>query len=244
MKRLLDEGRVFIATDIGPASRRDPWGSPATGRRGLRRLDPVWHRSTRPFGEGRLTTPGDLEELGRRIRKLRIERRLTLKQVESASGLSATHLSEIERGRTSPTIGALIRIARSLGKRPSYFIEPEELEDVAYVPAEGGRSLALASGVTAESLSPGIPGSELFAYRLTFRGEPAAEWTLSAHTSPGDAMYFVVAGTIEATLGDRMATLGSGDAIQGPTHVAHRLVTTGGEPAEVVAVLTRPLEPS
>ena len=41
-----------------------------------------------------------IEELGRRIRKLRIERRMTLKQVELAASLSATHLSEIERGRT------------------------------------------------------------------------------------------------------------------------------------------------
>ena len=33
------------------------------------------------------------EELGRRMRKLRIERRMTLKQVEQAANLSATHLS-------------------------------------------------------------------------------------------------------------------------------------------------------
>ena len=62
-----------------------------------------------------------IEELGRRIRKLRIERRMTLKQVEQAAALSATHVSEIERGRTSPTIGALVRIARALQKDTSYY---------------------------------------------------------------------------------------------------------------------------
>ena len=59
------------------------------------------------------------EELGRRIRGLRAERHLTFRQGEEVSGLSATHLSEIERGRTSPTIGALTRIARALGRDAS-----------------------------------------------------------------------------------------------------------------------------
>ena len=51
----------------------------------------------------------DVTELGRRVRALRLQRGMTLKQVESLCGLSATHLSEVERGRTSPTLGALTR---------------------------------------------------------------------------------------------------------------------------------------
>ena len=49
-----------------------------------------------------MTSIVEVEELGRRIRKCRLDSRMTLKAVEQASGLSATHLSEIERGRTSP----------------------------------------------------------------------------------------------------------------------------------------------
>ena len=49
--------------------------------------------------------------LGRRIRRIRQEKSLTLKQIEAKVGVSATHISEIERGKTSPTIGALEKIA-------------------------------------------------------------------------------------------------------------------------------------
>ena len=95
-----------------------------------------------------------IEELGRRIRKLRVERRMTLKQVEQASGLSATHLSEIERGRTSPTIGALVRIARALNKDASYFIEAEERPDVAHMTREQVRTVSSKTpGLTIESLT-------------------------------------------------------------------------------------------
>ena len=61
--------------------------------------------------------------LGRRIRTIRIEKELTLKQIEAMVGISATHVSEIERGRTSPTVGALARIAEALGVRPSHLID-------------------------------------------------------------------------------------------------------------------------
>src|SRR5215468_705674 len=112
----------------------------------------------------------EIGELGRRIRKLRLDRRMTLKQVEIASGLSATHLSEIERGRTSPTIGALVRIARALDKDASYFIEHEERTEVAHQAFADGRVLELGKGVSAETLTPGIPGSRIFAYRLKLDG--------------------------------------------------------------------------
>ena len=59
------------------------------------------------------------EQLGTRIRSVRKERGLTLKELERVSGFSATHISEIERGKTSPTIGALVRISNALGKDTS-----------------------------------------------------------------------------------------------------------------------------
>ena len=101
----------------------------------------------------------DVEELGRRIRKLRLERRMTLKQVEQASDLSATHLSEIERGRTSPTIGALVRIARALQKDASYFIEVEERPDVAHITREQLAARPVARASSGDDPSSGHSGS-------------------------------------------------------------------------------------
>ena len=180
----------------------------------------------------------DIEELGRRIRKLRMDRRMTLKQVESACGLSATHLSEIERGRTSPTIGALVRIARALGRDASYFIEQDERPDVAHVTRERSNALTPAPGVTAEPLTTGIPGSRMFTYRLTIGGE----LRLDAMQVEGDAMYLVRRGTLEAEIGDVRCSLGEGDAMQATLTLAHRLHARADAPAEVIAVLTRSLE--
>jgi transcriptional regulator with XRE-family HTH domain len=182
-----------------------------------------------------------LEVLGQRIRRLRVERRMTLKDVEKLSGLSATHLSEIERGRTSPTIGALIRIARSLQREPSYFVEPEERAEVAHHRREEMEEVAVAPGVTAEALTRGIPGGEICSYRLRFQAGPACALGLEPQTTPVDALLLVTRGSVEVELGERRVPLAEGDAVQAPLTVASRISTRAGEPAEVIAMLSRPL---
>ena len=121
------------------------------------------------------------ELVGSRIRMIRLGQRKTLKEVEAASGFSSTHISEIERGRTSPTIGALIRIAHALDKDPSFFIEERELDEVC-VTSQENRPDSLAGidfdgdGVRLEGLTRGVLGGRLLAFELELdpggRAEP------------------------------------------------------------------------
>ena len=70
------------------------------------------------------------DELGYRIKMLRVMRGLTLKDLEQRGGISATPVSEIERGKASPTIGALGRIAQALDLRPAVLIGTRSLPEV------------------------------------------------------------------------------------------------------------------
>lgn len=177
-------------------------------------------------------------ELGRRIRKLRMEMRLTLKQVEESCGLSATHLSEIERGRTSPTIGALVRIARALKRDASYFIESEEREEVAHVKGPVGTA-SLPGGASAEVLTPGIPGSRVFAYRVRMEGA-SQRLTLPVMRPEDSAIYYVKSGRVQTRIGDAESTLGAGDALQANLAVPHDLHAPAGA-AVVMMLTTRPI---
>ncbi len=55
------------------------------------------------------------ENLGRRLRELRLERGLTLRATAEAAGMSLPYLSEIERGRKLPSLDVLERLAEALG---------------------------------------------------------------------------------------------------------------------------------
>ena len=50
-------------------------------------------------------------KLGERLRELRQQRDLTLLQLSQQTGLSVSYLSDLERGRTNPSIDTLERIA-------------------------------------------------------------------------------------------------------------------------------------
>ena len=52
--------------------------------------------------------------LGARVRSLRRERRLTLKQLGRAAELSHPFLSQLERGLARPSVSSVERIARAL----------------------------------------------------------------------------------------------------------------------------------
>ncbi len=82
-------------------------------------------------------------EVGKRLKDVRSEMGMTLKDVATSSGMSPTHISEIERGKTSPTVGALRRIAAALGKDTAYFVEDKPLPKVSVVKKEDRESLLM-----------------------------------------------------------------------------------------------------
>ncbi len=53
--------------------------------------------------------------LGERIKEVRLSNEKTLKELAELSGISVSYLSDIERGRTLPTINILASIATALG---------------------------------------------------------------------------------------------------------------------------------
>ena len=152
------------------------------------------------------------DEIGKRIKKVREEQHFTLKNVEAKAGISATHISEIERGKTSPTIGALIRIADALGRDPAYFIEDEELADVSFVAFEDRKQCKLdrCPGVR-EMLTKSIPSGKINAQLVSLAPARPADILLHAHE--GDEAALVLQGKVRFAVGEKGYELTEGDSI-------------------------------
>jgi len=160
-------------------------------------------------------------ELGKRIKKTREEKHLTLKSIEASAGISATHISEIERGKTSPTLGALLRIAGALEKDPAYFLEEEELGEVSVVTLENRlrESLPEEAG-TIERLTTCIPGGRLQACVITL--EPGKSRRPEQHAHFGNEAAVVLSGSIRFSVRDATFDLEDGDAIHYHSMEPHR----------------------
>ncbi len=152
------------------------------------------------------------EEIGKRIKKVREEQHLTLKNVEAKAGISATHISEIERGKTSPTIGALVRIADALSRDPAYFIEDAELDDVSCVSLEDRKPCRLERCAgTREMLTKSIPSGKINAQLITISPVKSPEVELHAHE--GDEAALVLQGAVRFSVDGATHDLGEGDSI-------------------------------
>lgn len=66
------------------------------------------------------------ENLGKRVKKLRTDRGWSLEELSTASGVSRSMLSEIEREKANPTLTVTFRIARAFGLTLQELIESAE----------------------------------------------------------------------------------------------------------------------
>ncbi len=178
-----------------------------------------------------------IEELGRRIRVLRVTRGLTLKELEQRGGISATHISDVERGRASPTVGALARIAHALGLSPAALVEPTVLPECAVrrhtEPAErcvriGPAEFRPLGGCVRD----GSLGAQLMSIPI------AGEATL-VHAHAGEEWALVLEGAVEARVGAESWLLREGDSIHFRAHLPHSFANRTSAPA-LVLVADRP----
>jgi transcriptional regulator with XRE-family HTH domain len=176
-------------------------------------------------------------EIGRRIRTVRRERGLTLRQVAATAGLSATHISEIERGHTTPTVGALLRVATALGKEPHYFLETERLPEVSLVrAADEKRTHELkAPRGKSEALTHGIPGNRILASRTTIAPHSTDSDVLSL---PGEEGGLLVSGEIEIHVGEDAFLVKAGDGFHLRSDLPHTVFNKGDVPAVIVWITT------
>lgn len=178
------------------------------------------------------------EELGKRIKGIRLQKGLTLKEVEILSGVSMTHTSQIERGMTSPTVGALEKLARALDRTASYFMEESALEEVSRLAKEErGVFVNEETGIRLEGLSSGILGANLHFYQL-YASPVTREPQHRSHS--GEEAITVSKGCLEVKVGDVQYTLKSGDSIHYKSAKPHSIYTNHKSGAEAIWVGTAP----
>ncbi|MEO5989117.1 MAG: XRE family transcriptional regulator [Candidatus Eisenbacteria bacterium] len=168
-------------------------------------------------------------ELGRRIKMLRVARGMTLKDLEHRGGISATHVSEIERGKASPTVGALGRIAQALGLRPARLVEPRLLPEVTVKRVTDRRSdIVQWGGARIEAVTEPTQDACLSLHTFTL---PIGREAQLSHRHEGEEWVMMLSGVAEVRIDGRPFVLREGDAIHFRAHRLHAYANLGSSPA-------------
>jgi len=82
-----------------------------------------------PTPDTPISTTPTIWTFGDRLRWLRWERDLTLADLSSATGLSISYLSDMERGRTLPTLATLYKLAAAYDMTASDLLRGVEIDE-------------------------------------------------------------------------------------------------------------------
>lgn len=135
--------------------------------------------------------------IGERVRRIRQQKGLTLRAVEQRARVSATHVSEIERGKTSPTVGVMRRIAAALGVSPAELLDtPPEMQPFHQTPEQRRRLLLADGSAEMEGLTLSHGPSDLSVHLVTLH--PGGGISDVAHS--GEEFCFVLEGAVEVRL--------------------------------------------
>jgi len=175
--------------------------------------------------------------LNERVRLLRKERGLSLRQLAEATGLSAALLSQVERGTTDPSLSTVRKLAVVLGADlPTLFAE--DTPTGAHVSRPGQRPLLSAGNgsMLYERLTPGRTDLEVLKGRL----EPGQATSEEPWGHPSTECSVVLFGTLVAEVGGVRHELRSGESITFDSRLPHRYLNDSVEPAEYLMSCTPP----
>ena len=183
----------------------------------------------------------DAEDLkpvvGANLRRLRVRRGLSLDRLAHASGVSRAMLSQVELGRSTPTINLVSRIARALGVSVSSLIAAREEHRLSVLRAADAKVLSSHGGdFQSRALFPFDQPRRVEFYEL--RLAPRAVEHAEGHI-PGTVENLVLcSGALEVEIGLQRTVLAPGDAVVFSADVPHVYGNPGTTEAVVYLVMT------
>jgi transcriptional regulator with XRE-family HTH domain len=169
-----------------------------------------------------------LAGVGPRLRALRRARSITLADLATETGLTASTLSRLENGKLRPTLEQLLPLARAHGV---------PLDDLVAAPPTGDPRIHLRpvrrSGLTVVPLTRRPGGIQ--AYKLIHPPAGRAP-TTELQTHDGYEWFYVLNGQVRFVLGDQEFELGPGEAAEFDTSLPHWIGSAGSQPAELLTL--------
>jgi transcriptional regulator with XRE-family HTH domain len=173
--------------------------------------------------------------VGRRLRELRIERRLTIRALAELSNLNVNTLSFIEHNKTSPSVSTLQQVAAALELPINAFFEAKTIpKAVVYQKAGKRHSAAFTHGVLAD-LGAGFARSGLEPFVVSLEPQADSGDTPIVHT--GLEFVYCLEGCITYEVEGETFALDSGDSLLFEAHLPHRWYNTGNTPSRSLLLL-------
>jgi len=157
-------------------------------------------------------------DIGGRLRALRRRYKLSLRALAKISGVSANTISLVERGRTSPSVATLHRLAIALDVPITAFFEEVAEQQVILVRANHQAGVGN-RGTELRSLGSGLAEQQIEPFLLTLVGPGHSGKRPVVHL--GQEFVFCLEGALEYEIDGRLYRLDAGDSLLFEAHLPH-----------------------
>ena len=179
--------------------------------------------------------------VGKRINRLRLEKKLSTKDLAKKAGISSGMLSLLEKGATQGSVETLRKVAKVLNITLSYLFEEDNIEllgmahESFYIVRKDKRKkISFAHPIyTCELLTPDLKGDIEFV--LVELGPEHILEEIFPATKSGEECNFVLKGEIKIQLGDKHYILYEGDSIRFNPEIPHKIENTSTKKASYLS---------
>ncbi|ADK86403.1 transcriptional regulator, XRE family [Desulfarculus baarsii DSM 2075] len=185
------------------------------------------------------------KKLGERIADYRQKQGLSLEQMAQRTGLDQQFLSAVEAHDLYPSLGPLIKIARTLGVRLGTFLDDQTSQDPLIVRlGQRQRQITTHRGEQGPEstvfYSLGLGKVDRHMEPFFVELLPGDEDAQKRSSHEGEEFIVVVEGQVELIYGAERFVLEPGDSMYYNSVVPHHVAAAGGQKAAIYAVLYLP----
>jgi transcriptional regulator with XRE-family HTH domain len=154
------------------------------------------------------------------LRELREARGISMRTLATKSGLSANALSMIERGKTSPSVSTLYKLADALGiSITAFFGAQTEKKQIVFLKSDERTRMSFTRGVF-EALGGEQFSGRVEPFMLTLESGAASGPHTIIHT--GHEFVFCLRGQLEYYVEKQIFLLSAGDSLLFESKMQHR----------------------
>jgi transcriptional regulator with XRE-family HTH domain len=177
--------------------------------------------------------------VGRNVRALRLQRRMTIDALATAAGISRGTVIQIETARGNPSIGTLVALAAALRVGVASLVDGDAAPRVTVRrAAEAARLWSSAAGSSAVFRIGTDPPDVVELWDWTL--QPGDGFDGEAHPMGTQEVLSVLAGRLRLRVGAAEQVLDAGDTVLFQAHAPHRYSGEGDAPVRFVMVVLQP----
>ncbi len=176
-------------------------------------------------------------DVGARLRILREQHGLSLRELAEQCGLSFNAISRIERGENSPTVSTLHQLATALNVSIAAFFEDAHEEATVFIRRDR-RLRSDGNGIAMESLGIGLRGQQLEPFLVTV--EPGAGNADEPIVHSGEEFVHCLEGTIRYRVSNETYDMEAGDSLLFEATQPHCFENASASAARLLIVFQAP----